>query len=128
MHLLRTVLRVLLCTAAHNLLVCAKAGALEAVLGLELLHLLEDVVDEAEPSAAAATEGGLEAEELDAVLGTNLVHLGEARAEVLLGDVRHAGVHHVAHELLAAEQRVLLELAGADGELAAHGSRQGGGV
>ena len=59
--------------------------------------------------AAAAAELGLEAEELDALVIVHLVHLGQLRGEVLLGDVRQAGVDDVKHELLAAQQGVLLE-------------------
>merc|ERR1719277_2122951 len=90
--LLAAVLGVLLRAPARAGLVPGDAGALQAVLRLELLHLVEVVVDEAEAGAPPSAEGGLEAEQLDALRVVHLVHGRELGCEVLLGHVRHTGV------------------------------------
>lgn len=66
----------------------------EPVLGLELLHGLGRVVDEAEAGRLAATELGAQAEDGDLVLG-GLVEAGELLAELILGDVGAVGVEDV---------------------------------
>merc|ERR1719387_126029 len=119
--LLHAVLRVLLCPPASPLLFANYARAPEAMCRLELFRLVEVVVDEPEARAAPAAEGRLEAEKVDALRVVHLVHRGELRREVLLGDVGAAGVHDVADELLPPEQRVVLELARPDREVG-HGS------
>ncbi|CAK0890896.1 unnamed protein product, partial [Prorocentrum cordatum] len=68
----------------------------------------------------------LEPEQLDAVVVVHLVHLRQLLRQIRLGDVGHAGVDNVEDELprlLPAQQRVLLELAGAHRELR-HRSRR----
>ena len=119
-HLLRAVLAILAGTTAQLLLLHVNAGAHLTVLGLELLHLVKALVDEAESRATAAAELRLEAEELDALVIVHLVHLRQLRGKVLLGDICRGRVDDVEHELLAPQQGVLLELARADGEVA-HG-------
>lgn len=66
----------------------------EPVLGLELLHGLGRVVDEAEAGRLAAAELGAQAEDGDLVLG-GLVEAGELLAELILGDVGAVGVEDV---------------------------------
>ena len=94
----------------------------QAMLGLELLHSLNAVVDESESAGLAATEVGAEAEQGDLVVVPDVVHLGDLLLELSLGDVGTARVQDVHHELAAAQQPVGHELAGPDGDgLLAHG-------
>merc|ERR1719356_2340866 len=132
-HLLSPVLRVLLSAAAGAALVLPDARALQTVLRLELLGLVDVVVDEAEAGAAATAKSSLESEQLDAVVVVHLVHLRQLLRQIRLGDVGNARVDNVEDELLAAQQRILLELAGADRELrhrraGADGRRRGRGT
>merc|ERR1740129_999246 len=71
--LLRAILAVLLGAAAHLVLLVVEASALQAVLGLELLHLVHVVVNEAEAAAAVAAKVVLEAEEDNRVVVVHLV-------------------------------------------------------
>jgi hypothetical protein len=52
------------------------------VLGLELLHGVNVVVDQTEPSGLATTKLSAEAEEADARVVRDIVHLGELLAEL----------------------------------------------
>lgn len=66
----------------------------ESVVGFELLHGLDRVVDQGEPGGLATTVLRPHAEHVDLVL-VGLVHFGEFRAEVVLGDVGSVGVQDI---------------------------------
>lgn len=61
---------------------------------LELLEGLWGIVNKGETGGLAATELGLEAEDVDLLLGA-LVELSELAAEVVLGDVGAVWVQNV---------------------------------
>jgi hypothetical protein len=66
----------------------------QAEVRLELLEGLWGIVDEGETSGLAATELGLETEDVDLVLGA-LVQLSELATEVVLGHVGAVWVQDV---------------------------------
>jgi hypothetical protein len=66
----------------------------QSVVWLELLQGLWGIVDEGKASGLAATELGLEAEDVDLLLGA-LVELSKLAAEVILGDVGAVWVQNV---------------------------------
>ena len=70
------------------------ADAHQSVVGLELLHGLDRVVDEGEAGRLAATVLGAHAEDVDLVL-VRLVHFGELGPEVVLLDVGAVGVEDI---------------------------------
>ena len=79
--LLDTVLLLLdLLAGLGNLLLKARTD--HTVLGLELLHGVNVVVDQTEPSGLATTKLRAEAEEADARVVLHVVHLGELLAEL----------------------------------------------
>ena len=59
-----------------------KACTDHAVLGLELLHGVNVVIDQTKPSGLATTKLRAEAEEADARVVLHVVHLGELLAEL----------------------------------------------
>ena len=63
----------------------------DAVLGLELLHGVNVVVDQTEPSGLSTTKLSAEAEEADARGVADVVHLGKLLAELSLRDDREVG-------------------------------------
>lgn len=67
----------------------------ESVVGLELLHGFDGVIDECEAGGLAAAVRGAQAEDVDLVF-VRFVDLGEFVAEVVFGDVRAVGVKDVA--------------------------------
>lgn len=69
----------------------------ESVLGLELLQGLGRVIDKGEAGGLATTELCAEAEDGDLVLGS-LVEGGKLLTELVLGDVRTAGVQNVTRQ------------------------------
>ena len=71
----------LLARLGHRLL---ETGADDAVLGLELLHGVNVVIDQTEPSGLATTKLSAEAKEADARVVRDIVHLGELLAELSL--------------------------------------------
>lgn len=82
-ELLDTVLLLLdLLAGLGNLLLKARTD--HTVLGLELLHGVNVVVDQTEPSGLATTKLSAEAEEADARVVRDIVHLGELLAELRL--------------------------------------------
>merc|ERR1740121_3087237 len=113
---LHAVLGVLLTASASTGLASIHAGTLQAVFGLKLFHLVQALVDEAKARAAATPECCFEAKQLDALHIVDLVHGFQLLGQILLGHIGHAWVDDVQHELLASQQRVRLELTGADGE------------
>jgi hypothetical protein len=84
----------------------------ESVPRLKLQGIL-GVVDEGKARGAATAKVGAEAKDDDLVLG-GLVHGRELVAEFVLGDVGAGGVEDIDDHLLALEQSVGDELAGAD--------------
>ena len=81
--LLDTVLLLLdLLAGLGNLILKARTD--HTVLGLELLHGVNVVVDQTEPSGLATTKLSAEAEEADARVVRYIVHLGELLAELSL--------------------------------------------
>lgn len=70
----------------------------KTVLGLELLHGLGGVVDQGETGGLAATELCPQAENAD-LLGSGLVHGGELRSEVILGDAGETRVEDIATQI-----------------------------
>ena len=81
--LLDTVLLLLdLLAGLGNLLLKARTD--HTVLGLELLHGVNVVVDQTKPSGLATTKLSAEAEEADARVVRDIVHLGELLAELRL--------------------------------------------
>ena len=115
--LLHTILGVLLGTSSRSLLLTSQASALQTILGLKLLQLLQVLIDQAETTAASTSKSCFEAEELDALDVMDLVHAAQLLSQVLLGDVGHARMDHIQDELLAAQQGVVQELSGANCEL-----------
>lgn len=115
--LLHTILGVLLGTSSRSSLLTSQASALQTILGLELLQLLQVLIDQAKTTAASTSKSCFEAEELDALDVMDLVHTAQLLSQVLLGDVGHARMDHIQDELLAAQQGVVLELSGANCEL-----------
>lgn len=112
-HLLATV-ALLLALLARLLHLQVQTVTLQTVLGLELLGKVQRVVDQREAGRLAAAEVGAEAEH-EAHVGGDLVHGSQLLADVLLVHRRQAGVQHIADHLLAAQQTVRHELAGANG-------------
>lgn len=112
-HLLHAV-ALLLALLASLLLLQVESVTLQAMFGLELLGKVECVVDESETGRLAATEVGAEAED-EAHVGSDLVHGGQLLADLLLVDRRQTGMENIADHLLAAQQTVRHELAGANG-------------
>lgn len=96
-----------------------KTVANETVTGLELLEGVDGVVDQTEASGATTTVVVLEVEDADLVL-LNFVALGQALADLVLGDVALGGVDNVNDELGAVKQRVTQELAGTNGDRVRH--------
>ena len=121
--LLHAILGVFLGTSSRSFLLTSQACALQAVLGLKLLQLLQILIDQAETTAASTSKSCLEAKELDALNVMNFVHTAELFSQILLGDIGHARMNHIQNELLASQQGVVLELSGANGELR-HGVRR----
>jgi hypothetical protein len=73
----------------------AETYAEQSVLGLILVQGRDVVVDQAETRALAATELGAEAEKADGGLISDVVHLGQERAQLLLADVGAARVDDI---------------------------------
>ena len=106
---------------AGGTLLLAKTDTAETVDGFSALSGGEVVIDDTEGNSGATTELGLEAEDVDALFVGDLVHGGELLGHVSLGHVGGAGVRDLDGELLPSQQRVLLELAGSDGDERGHG-------
>jgi hypothetical protein len=85
----------------------------ETVFGLEFLDDISVVVNEGKASGFATTKSGTESKS-DDVLGIGLVNLGEFFTDFSLGDIGFSRVQHIDHHLLARQQAVGQELAGAD--------------
>ena len=82
------------------------ADAHESVVGLELLHGLDRVVDEGEARRLAATVLGAHAEDVDLVL-VRLVHFGELATQVIFADVGAVGVEDItAGSMLANDYNI----------------------
>lgn len=94
-ELLGSVLPLLALLSAGLLDLGGVADSDESVVGFELLHRLDAVVDEGEAGRLAATVLRPHAEHIDLVL-VRLVHLGESGAQVILGDVGAVGVEDIA--------------------------------
>jgi hypothetical protein len=109
------VLALLALLSACTLDLGGESDADQSVVRLELLHGLGGVIDEGEAGGLAATELCAKAEDADLLL-VGLVETGELLPELLLRDVGAARVEDVNDHLLAAEQRVANELAGAQSD------------
>lgn len=96
-ELLGTVLALLALLPGGLLDLGGVADAHQSVVGLELLHGLDRVVDEGEAGRLAATVLGAHAEDVDLVL-VRLVHFGQLAAEVVLADIGAVGVEDVTEE------------------------------
>mmetsp|Transcript_10152 Transcript_10152/g.7731 ORF Transcript_10152/g.7731 Transcript_10152/m.7731 type:complete len:118 (-) Transcript_10152:39-392(-) len=79
------------------------------------------VIHEAESRAPASAKRCLESKELDGLVVV-FVHLCKLFCQILLGNIGGARMHHLNDKLLAAKQRVVLELPRANQEIR-HGAR-----
>lgn len=79
---------------------------------LKLLQIRLGIINESEPSRFPAAKLCAESECLDSVLW-DFVHLREAGADIVFGEIGFGGVEYVNDELFAVEEAVCLEFAGA---------------
>ena len=93
-ELLGAVLALLALLSGGLLDLAGVADADQSVVGLELLHGLDGIVDEGETGGLAATVLGAHAEDVDLIL-VRLVHFGELAAEVIFTDVGAVGVQDI---------------------------------
>jgi hypothetical protein len=79
---------------------------------LKFLQVRLGIINQSESSGLAAAKLGAESECLHGLLG-DFVHLREASTDIVFGEIGFCGVKDVDDELLAAEETVCLEFAGA---------------
>jgi len=115
-ELLGSVLSLLALLSAGLLDLGCVSNSDESVVGLELLHGLDAVVDEGETGRLATTVLCPHTEDVDLVL-VGLVHFGESGAQVVLGDVGSVGVEDITVERVHVSLAIRAEISPADTQL-----------